>query len=122
MPLVVFAPVVAKAQGVGSELDTWLLGVVNFIDNVLVPFIFAIAFLIFIWGIIQTFILGGQDEEKRANGRQLMLYAIIAFVVILAFWGIVHMLVSATGLENQNINTPNFPVPGSRGGGGSPSA
>jgi uncharacterized membrane protein len=122
LPLLLVVPLFAAAQGtVGESLGGWLGQVVNFINGVVVPFVFAIAFLVFIWGVIQTFIIGGQDEEKQKSGRQLMLYAIIAFVVILAFWGIINMLVSATGLGGQNLeDVPHFPVPGDPTGGGGP--
>ena len=36
---------------------------------VAVPLIFAVAFIVFIWGVFKFFILGGGNEEQREGGR-----------------------------------------------------
>ena len=81
------------------------------INNVLVPLVFAIAFLVFIWGVFQYFILSGGDKEKREEGQKLMLYGIIGFFVMVAVWGLVNILLSTFQL-NQNIpQLPSAPGP-----------
>jgi hypothetical protein len=76
----------------------------------LVPGIFAIAFLSFIWGMAQTFILGGSDEEKQKQGKSLMIYSIAGFVIMVSLWGIVNLVAKSFGFQGQNVgDIPNLP-------------
>jgi hypothetical protein len=75
----------------------------------LIPFILAVAFLFFVYGVFQYFIAGGANEEKKEQGKSLITYAILGFVVIIVFWGIINLLAGATSLEGQDINNvPKF--------------
>jgi hypothetical protein len=83
---------------------------INFINNTLIPLVFALALLVFFYGIFKYFILGGGDESNRKDGRQLMLYAIIGFVVMASIYGIVALVSGGLGINNQNqINVPVVP-------------
>ena len=48
----------------------------------LIPMVFALSLLIFIWGMFKFFILGGANDEDRAKGKQLIIWAIIGFVLM----------------------------------------
>ena len=74
------------------DIPTLVAMLLSFIDRLVVPLIFAIAFIVFIWGIFVYFIQGGADEEKRAQGRQLALWGIIGFAIMMAVWGLVFLL------------------------------
>ncbi len=77
----------------------------------MIPFIIGLAFLFFVWGIFQYFIAGGANDEAKAKGRSLMIYATLGFVIILVFWGIVNLLVSGLGLTGDagQVTVPNTP-------------
>ena len=106
LSLTALTPVVVLAQF--GEINEFFGNIVVFINDVLVPLVFAIAFLVFIWGVFQYFILGAGDETKRDNGKQLMLYGIIGFVVMVSVWGIVNVVSQGLGLDEENIRTiPN---------------
>lgn len=99
---VLMLPMVASAQlttGSAGGFGTFVQGLADLVNNFLIPFLIALAVLAFIYGVFQYFIAGGADEEKRAAGRQLMLYALIGFVAIVALWGIVTFLASAFGFN-----------------------
>ncbi len=112
-PVFVFA---AESFGV---LGQFVITVMNFISLVLVPFLFAVALLAFIWGMFNYFILGGADEGKRAQGKSLALWAIIGFVLAVTIWGIVNLLSSglfsglgSTGTQKENVqNLPRVNTP-----------
>jgi predicted small secreted protein len=74
LPALTFAAQINDIQGVGSTIT-------DLINNVAVPVLFAIAFIVFIYGVFQFFILGAKDEEKQATGRSLMLWGLIGFGV-----------------------------------------
>ena len=99
-------PFLALAQTVNSVQDLASF-ILNLINNVATPLIFAIAFIVFIWGIVRYFIFGGNDPKKQAEGRQLMIWGIVGFAVMLSVWGLVHILTGSIGLNNnQPVPTP----------------
>jgi uncharacterized membrane protein len=99
-------PFLAFAQTVNSLQDLASFAI-NMINNVLTPLIFAVAFIVFIVGIVQYFIFGGASDDSKKKGRSLMLWGIVGFAVMLSVWGLVHIL---TGTLNIN-NTQQLPPP-----------
>ena len=73
-------------------------GVIGLINSVIVPVIFALAFLVFIYGVVKYFFIHGGDEAKRAEGRQFMLWGILGLVVLFSIWGFVNLLLSTLGI------------------------
>jgi hypothetical protein len=107
-PMIVFAQsgTVTSVQGAGE----FVIGLIN---NVAVPVVFALAFIVFIWGVFQVFILGGTNEEAKEKGRALMLWGLIGFFVMVSVWGLVRILTGSVGLQN---NVPSYPVAPTTGG------
>ncbi len=107
-----FFPALALAANSDfTEVSALLLNFVLFINGTLVPFVFAIAFLVFIWGVAKYFILSGASEEGKEQGRQLMIWGIIGFFVMVAVWGIVNLLVDSSGLGGESLkNIPTLPI------------
>ena len=113
-------PMISLAQGfaepggggAGSPFGLFGTGVIAFISTILVPLVLALAFLFFIWGVFKFFIAGGADEEKRNEGKQLMIYSIIGFVLIVALYGIVNFVVGGLGFDNNSsdIVIPTAPT------------
>ncbi len=95
-----------------NDLSQAFLAITTFLNNVLVPFLLAIGFFVFVWGVIKYFVIGGDNDDAKASGKSLIIYAIAGFVVILAFWGIVNIISNGIGLENQQLtDTPRVIVP-----------
>jgi len=110
LALVALTPMLAFAQFGG--INTFITDIIAFINNVLIPLVFAIALLVFLYGVFDYFILGGGDEGKREEGRKLMLWAIIGFVVMVSIFGIVNLIANGLGFSaDQDIqNIPNVPT------------
>lgn len=68
--------------------------IIDFIE-LLIVLIFALTFVVFMWGIIKEWIIGGSDEEGVKNGKNLVMAGIIAFVVMSSVWGIVYLFQSS---------------------------
>jgi Type IV secretion system pilin len=66
--------------------------IINTINNVLVPVLFAVAFIVFLWGAFNVFILGANNEEVKTSGKNLMLWGLIGFFVMVSVWGLVNIL------------------------------
>jgi hypothetical protein len=99
-------PIAAMA---GNNLADFINQIVQLINNVFIPFILALAFLVFIWGVFQFFI-AGSDEDARSAGRDKVLYGLLGFFIILSAWGLINLLVNQFGLSGdegpaQDVNT-----------------
>ena len=109
-------PVVTSAQGFASDGGTFgefLRNILTFSNNVLIPFIIGIGFLVFVWGMFRYFIAGGANDEAKEQGRSLMVYATLGFVLIIVFWGIINLISSSTGYAGSTVNSiPSAFVPG----------
>ncbi len=73
-------------------------GVEGFVDYLgcllarsVVPVLFALAFVVFLWGVVQ-FIMNSADEGERAKGKQFMLWGIIGLFVMFTVWGLVSIV------------------------------
>ncbi len=93
------------ANGGGGELGSAMGNVLAFIQGTLIPFILAIGFFMFVWGIFNYFIIGGANDDAKEKGKSLIIYALAGFVVILAFWGIVNIFVAGTGVAGESLDT-----------------
>lgn len=56
-----------------------------------VPLLFALASVAFVWGIIQYF-LNPTNEENRKKGKSFMIWGLVALFVMLTMWGLVAIL------------------------------
>lgn len=103
-----FLPVVALAQF--GEINTFAGKILTFINDVLIPGIFAIALLMFIWGMFKFFILKGHEDDAQKEGKNLMIYAIVGFVLMVSIFGIVNLVANGLGFKNEQIQgIPNVP-------------
>ena len=99
LTLVLFLfPTISFAQS-GGSLQLLLVGIGGFINVVLIPFILGIAFLIFLINAVRFFIIDGSNTEGHENARNLALYGVGAFVLILSLWGMVNILADGIGLN-----------------------
>lgn len=104
-----FVPLVALAQEEFGEINSFIGRITGFINNTLIPLIFGIALLVFIWGMFQYFIRNGAEEKEQ--GKQLAIYAVVAFVLMVSIWGIVNLIASGLGFSGDQIeNIPNVPT------------
>ncbi len=74
-----------------SGLVQGILGIIGYI----IPLIFAVLFVYFVWKIIDAWIINAGDEKKRAEGKQLVAITVIVFVLMISTWGIVTVLKDA---------------------------
>lgn len=73
----------------------------KFIDATLIPFLFGMAFLVFVYNVIRYFVIGATNDKDRENAKNLAIYSVAAFVFLIIFWGIVNMLNSSLGLQGK---------------------
>ncbi|MFA6415108.1 MAG: hypothetical protein WC217_02525 [Candidatus Paceibacterota bacterium] len=91
--------------------------IINTINNILVPVLFAIAFIVFVYGVFKTFILGQGSEEAKESGKNLMLWGLIGFFVMVSVWGLVNILTGTVTFGNNTGPTSGTPKAGVQVGG-----
>ena len=92
-------PFLASAQTVVSSGG--LFSVFKTITNVIntaIPLVLALAVLYFFWGLAQ-YVLNSANEDKKEEGRNIMIWGIIALFVMVSVWGLVRMLQTTFGLD-----------------------
>ncbi len=85
------------ATGIGCIAST----VIYLINSVLVPVLFAVAFIVFLYGIAQAYIFSKGDAGKVEEGHKLLLWGIIGFVVMVSLWGLVNVVANSFGLSGS---------------------
>ncbi len=106
VPLLSFAQS-GPQPGFGAIGNT-VANMVHFINYYLTPAVFSIAFLMFLWGLFKYFIYGGANEEDQTKGKQLAVWGILGFVIMLSIWGLVNFLASSLGFDRGQA--PILPV------------
>lgn len=85
-----------------NPLVELLVDVITFINVILVPLVFALALIAFLFGVFRYFFATGADAaEKRLDGRKFIMWGIVALAVMFAIWGLVNILLRTFGLENS---------------------
>lgn len=93
-----------------SILQGYSASIIDVINDILVPVLFAVAFITFLWGVYQYFILGAANEEERKKGRQFVLWGIIGFFIIGSLWGLVNIVKQTLIPAGVNSNAPPTPL------------
>lgn len=71
------------------------------INDVLVPVLFAIAFIVFLYGVAKAYIISpaSGDSEAVKEGHKYILWGIIGFVIMISLWGLVNIVANTFGLS-----------------------
>jgi len=69
------------------------------INGILVPVLFAIAFIVFLYGIAKSYIFSRGEESEVKKGHQVILWGLIAFAVMVSIWGLVNVVANTFGLQ-----------------------
>ncbi len=90
-----------------SRISAYGEGIILFINQVLVPILMAVAFFVFIYGVVKTYIFEGESVNK--DGHKLILWGIIGFAIIVSFWGLVSLVTSFFALGTSAPPAPYSP-------------
>ena len=93
----------ACSGGIGCVAAT----ILYIINGILVPVLFAVAFLVFLYGITKAYIFSHGEPGDVEKGHQLILWGIIGFVVMVSLWGLVNVVANTFGLTGAGA--PQLP-------------
>jgi|SRR3989344_2152457 len=84
-----------------KDIKRWL--------GLLLPILMGVALLVFLWGLV-IFIAKSADETARSEGRQRMIWGIIALFVAVSIWGLVNFISESTGIDQGTApSAPQIP-------------
>ena len=89
-------PALAIAQELDAEVKGLLKRFVDAIVDPLVTGVFALAFLLFMWGLVQ-FMMSVSQGEPADTGKQHMLWGVIGLVIMFSVAGIINVITNSIG-------------------------
>ncbi len=92
------------AYGQVTDLQSLITLLTDLLDMV-VPFLLAIAVVLFMWGVLK-YIMSGDDDESRKKATSLMIYGIVAIFVMVGLWGLVGVLDGTFGFGGTTPAQP----------------
>lgn len=89
----------------GSGITCVASTILYIINSVLVPVLFAVAFIVFLYGIAKSYIFSNGEPSEVAKGHKLILWGVIGFVVMVSLWGLVNVVANTFGLGGGGAPT-----------------
>ena len=101
--IIAMTPAIALAADLDSVLDQ-----IGDLIGTATPIIVALALLFFFYGLAK-YILNSGDEEKKSEGKSVMIWGIIALFVMVSVWGLVNLLANTFEVtdDSRNQETPS---------------
>jgi uncharacterized membrane protein YidH (DUF202 family) len=93
-----FLPNIAYADGV----DDFIAKVDSNIINPLISFLFALAVLFFLYGVLQFF-LNRTNEEKRTSAKEHMIWGVIGMTIMMGVFAILNMVLSTLNIQGIDV-------------------
>ena len=83
----------------GGGIEAFADKITTVIINPILALIFAVGFLVFVWGVVEF--LAGQNGigEGASKGKQHMLWGIIGMFIMVAAWAILQMIARSLNVQ-----------------------
>lgn len=102
-----------SAQIAYASVDTFIWNVNREIINPLIIFLFALAVVLFLYGLVE-FIKNGANDEKRTIGKSHMIWGIVGLTIMIGVWAILGIILSTLDIQKDEIDpeqgTVNLPT------------
>ena len=101
------SPTIALAQGAPDPCPAEInnaMAVLNLLGCIItksvIPLLVLLSVVVFIFGVVK-YIGNAGDSKNREEGRNFMIYGIVALFVMVSVWGFVSILQGTFGLSNS---------------------
>ena len=88
------------AYASSTTFDGFVSNVDSMIINPLILFLFALAVVYFLYGVLE-FLMNQTNDEKKTSGKSHMLWGIIGITIMLGVWAILSIILNTLGLSGQ---------------------
>lgn len=79
-------------------IQSWAGSIIGLINYVLIPVLLAVAFFIFLYGVMKAYVFSKGDMGAVGKGHMLVLWGAVGFAIVLSVWGLVALVGSTFGL------------------------
>lgn len=87
-----------------ASIDSFIMNVNRIIINPLILFLFALALAYFLFGVLK-FITNQENEEKKTEGKQHMLWGIIGLTIMMGVFTIMNIVLRTLNIDDINVET-----------------
>lgn len=92
-----------------ASLDTFLGNVYTEILNPLIVFMFGLAMVFFLYGVLK-YLLNQEDEEARTNAKSHMIWGIVGLTIMMGVWTILSMIIKTFDIKGIDVKDGNIKV------------
>ena len=78
--------------------------------NPLITFLFALAVVYFLYGLIE-FIANQENEEKKTTGKQHMIWGVIGITIMMGVWFLLGAIIDTFGIQGINPKEGTVQLP-----------
>lgn len=92
-----------------TSLQGFVVTFSRFLEAIVLPLLFSIAFLYFIFNTAKYFIFNGDEDGAREEGKRNAIYGVAAFVFLISIWAIVSIFLNGLSLtRNRSLCADYF--------------
>ena len=93
-----------------ESVDQFISNVNKMIINPIIIFLFALAVVFFVYGIVE-FISNQENEEKKTKGKSHMIWGIVGITIMMSVFMLMNILMSTFNIQgiNPEKGTVNLP-------------
>lgn len=84
-----------------ASLDSFIGNINRMIINPLILFLFALAVVYFLYGVLE-FLINQENEEKKISGKSHMLWGVVGITIMLGVWTILNMIINTLNIKGIN--------------------
>ena len=92
-----------------ASFDSVLGSIITEIINPLIIFLFALAIMFFLYGVLE-FILHQDNEEAKTKGRSHMIWGVIGITIMVGVWSILSFIIKTFNIEGINVENGDIQV------------
>lgn len=86
-----------------TPTPTDLTGIINLFTDIglkIIPFLGAVAFLVFVWGVAR-FIKSAGSEKEVKDSKNLLIWGVIGLFLLVTIWGIISFMRNEFGFGSD---------------------
>lgn len=89
-----------------ANITTLMTSINRVIINPLIAFIFALAIIYFLYGLLQ-YLMSPDNEEMKKNSKQHMIWGIFGMFIMIGVFGILNLVLKTIGVDDGQIRIKN---------------
>ena len=92
-------------------MDAFIGKVASEIINPLILFLFALAIVFFLYGMLE-FLLNQTSDEKKTTGRSHMIWGVVGIAIMMGVWTILNIILNTLNIDYVEVDGGAIQVDG----------